>query len=345
MKVLNSKVDRDEWLALLGEWPEREVFAHPDYIDLYTDQGSEALCAVMQTGDATVLYPFIKRSLQAEPYCTECLYDIVTAYGYGGIYAYGQWTGESIREFCREFAVWAEGQGVVSEFIRFSLDSASREFYTGGAELNNHNVVVDLTQSAEQMWSGFKHKVRKNVNRARSHGIEIVFDDKGERLDDFLGIYFDTMDRRNAGKGYYFAREYFESIIRNLGNQFVFCHALLGDKVISTELVLVSQNNIYSFLGGTLDEYFEMRPNDLLKYEMINWGHGMGKKKFVLGGGYVPMDGIFQYKLAFAPDGVVPFYVGKQIFIPKKYTELIGNRRNLDHTWNPDENFFPLYRA
>jgi hypothetical protein len=346
MKILRSKIDRDEWISIWQKWKGKEVFAHPDYLDLYTDDKSEACCAILQTDGAAVIYPFIKRDLSHEPYCKEKLFDITTAYGYGGVYAFGKWNGEMIEFFCKEFASWAKKSNIVCEFIRFALDSPTREFYyMGECVLNNQNVVVDLALSAEEMWSNFKHKVRKNVNRAKSHNLRLEFDEKGYRLDDFLDIYYGTMNRRGASQVYYFPREYFEAIIQKLKGQFLFCHAFYGDKMISTELVLVSDNNIYSFLGGTYDEFFEMRPNDLLKFEIINWGRNNGKKRFVLGGGYAPMDGIFQYKQAFAPEGVVSFFIGKKVFNPQKYNELTDCKKSLKNSWIPNETYFPLYRS
>jgi len=41
-------------------------------------------------------------------------------------------------------------------------------------------------------------------------------------------------------------------------------HACMAAAWISTELALVSAENVYSFLGGTEPESFDVRPNDLL---------------------------------------------------------------------------------
>ena len=74
-------------------------------------------------------------------------------------------------------------------------------------------------------------------------------------------------------------------------------------RVVSTELVFVAAEHVYSFLGGTLTEALELRANDLLKHEIIRWARDAGRKTFVLGGGYGAADGIFRYKLSFAPKG------------------------------------------
>jgi lipid II:glycine glycyltransferase (peptidoglycan interpeptide bridge formation enzyme) len=119
----------------------------------------------------------------------------------------------------------------------------------------------------------------------------------------------------------------------------------MGDRVVSTELVLISAENVYSFLGGTDSAHFEMRPNDLLKFEIMRWAKTAGKKNFVLGGGYTPNDGVFRYKQAFAPQGVVPFYVGQRILDPQSFERLVAERRRTAPYAGESMDFFPAYRA
>lgn len=355
MKILNAAVEAEkaEWVAIWQKWVGKEVYAHPDYLSLYLEETSQACCAVLDVEDGVVFYPFILRDLSKESYYDSSMgriYDIITPYGYGGPYIYGKSDRKGIwKRFCVEFEQWARKFGIISEFIRFALDSKTRELYPGIVELNNDNVVVDLTMNQEVMWHNFKHKVRKNVNKAVASGVTVSCDLLGEDLESFLEIYYSTMERRGADKGYYFPREYFETINRFLKGQFVYFHAIYEGKVVSTELVLVSDYNIYSFLGGTKEEYFDLRPNDILKFEIINWGRENGKKWFVLGGGYTFHDGIFNYKLAFAPEGVLSFYVGKRIFNQKIYELLVKNKAALCKQsgieWSDNASFFPLYRV
>jgi lipid II:glycine glycyltransferase (peptidoglycan interpeptide bridge formation enzyme) len=197
----------------------------------------------------------------------------------------------------------------------------------------------------DELWMDFEHKVRKNVNKARRSGVTVVVDPAGERLDDFLRIYNETMDRREAGGGYYFGRGFFERIGADLPGQHCYLHALHEGEVISTELVLVSEENVYSFLGGTDSRFFALRPNDLLKHEIIAWAKAQGKRRFVLGGGYEPDDGIYRYKLAFAPHGAVPFFAGTRVLRPDAYEALVRARAAAEPGWQPRPGFFPAYRA
>ena len=156
------------------------------------------------------------------------------------------------------------------------------------------------------------------------------------------------MSRRSAAGSYYFARRFFERIVEKMKGSYVFAHSFYRGEIVSTELVLVSTTAIYSFLGGTSESAFHVCPNDLLKYEVMQWARAKGQRYFVLGGGYEPDDGIFRYKRAFAPEGVRGFYIGMKILDDATYERLV--RERVERTEQclaslPREGFFPLYRG
>jgi lipid II:glycine glycyltransferase (peptidoglycan interpeptide bridge formation enzyme) len=191
----------------------------------------------------------------------------------------------------------------------------------------------------------YEHKVRKNVMKAQRCGLRTELDFSGRRLDEFCDLYAATMARRSAESLYRLPRAYFEAICRELSGLYVFFHTLADERVVSSELVLISRDRVYSFLGGTDDRAFDMRPNDLLKHSVVLWARSAGKREFVLGGGYRVDDGIYRYKRAFAPRGVVPFFVGTRIFAPARYDVLVaaaGSRQGVDALRRRD--YFPAYR-
>lgn len=344
--------DRKTWTDSWRQWPGREVFGHPDYVRLYAGPCARALCASASNGTGCVLYPFLLRALGGEPYCDASLrdnVDIATPYGYGGPFCWGSpWNPDSARAFWMDFDAWACRSRVVSEVVRLSLFPETLLHYPGDRRVRSQNV-VRLLDSEEELWRDFEHKVRKNVNKARAAGVTVQVDEIGDRLDDFMAIYTATMNRRNADETYYFPRTYFERIQTDLKGQFAWFHASVGGTVVSTELVLVSANRIYSFLGGTDAAWFHVRPNDLLKVEIMNWARNSGKTEFVLGGGYAVGDGIYRYKLSFAPSGSVPFSIGSRVLDATAYERLVEARRTFavkqGGQWQPNSEYFPVYRG
>ena len=327
--------DRERWERLHAGWERREVFAHPAYVELFAAASERPLAAFAQTADGWILYPFLLRPIEAED-----RFDITTPYGYGGPFRNGEVATAGADAFWNDFGDWARDAGVVSEFVRLSLFDDQLAPYPGERVMAGDNVVRELAPDPDELWRDYEHKVRKNVKRARERGVEIVRDERGERLADFLRIYRATMDRRGARGAYYFDATLFEGIRDRLGGQFAFFHAVCERRVVSTELALVSADNVYSFLGGTESGSFDLRPNDLLKHELILWARDNGRRRFVLGGGYERDDGIFRYKRSFAPGGVVSFETGRRILDPAAYERLVAARGAASQT-----QYFPAYRA
>jgi hypothetical protein len=342
--------DRAAWLELWNRWPDREVMAHPDYVRLFARPADRVVAAALRSDEGGILYPLIVRPLAAEPWGAAegqaC--DLTTAYGYGGPFGWNV-TEEETQVFWAEFDEWARNQEAVTSFDRLSLFPEQLLQFKGEVETKGSNIVRGLDLSESDLWSDYAPKVRCNVNHARRLGLHVESDSSGERLDEFMEIYNSTMTRRNACKAYFHPRGFFESIIRDLAGHFSFFHLSLKGRAISSELVLLSENSSYSFLGGSLKEAFDLRANDLLKHEIITWCRNAGKKVLILGGGYRGADGILAFKKTFAPNGEVAFRVGKRTYDAALCERMADERRSWEkqrgNDWNPDPQYFPVYRA
>lgn len=325
-----------------------EVAAHPQYATLFSRECDYTYCVVMQCPTGLIMLPIILRPLYAEEWAGDDspYYDIDTPYGFGGPYIKGDC---NMTIFWEQFDQWARNNGVVSAFFRLSPFVADMKKFTGTVETVGGNVIRSLTEGKEDIWRDYNPKVRCNVRRAEREGLYVEIDRTGKRLDDFMNIYYGTMERRNALAQYYFKKDFFQSIVKNLVGNFVFFHAIHCGKVISTELVLVSQDNLYAFLGGTDAAAFGMHPNELIKHTIVTWGVDQGKKTYVLGGGYAGNDGILRYKKEFAPRGIVPFAIGKRIYNESIYQDLCEKRKRYEvenaQKWDEKVSYFPQYRA
>lgn len=350
LTILNAAdtSSREQWLALWQAWPGREVFAHPAYVELFSQATGQALCAAWISTQGGVLFPLILRPIDQEPWGCESagLVDLTGPYGYGGPFCWGN---VDQARFWLELQRWASASHTVSCFSRLSLFVDELLAPPVGEHLNAMNVVRSLDLSPDAIWMDYEHKVRKNVKRAQREGVYVETDPSGTRIDDFLSIYNATLDRRGASSSYYFDRDFLQKLVRSLDGQFVFFHALHEGIVISTELVLLSATHMYSFLGGTRADAFTLRANDLLKHEIILWGQRIGKQAFVLGGGYGQADGIFRYKLSFAPKGATSFRTSQIVFDRDAYHQLVAMRAAWEarkgNEWQPRSGFFPAYRA
>jgi hypothetical protein len=346
-------VSRDDdyrnWLREWNDWPHREIFAHPGYVRLFAQGVGSGKCAFMRTEVGTVLYPFVQREIPAMPGQATGLTDLISPYGYGGCFAWDVLSREWLQhEFVSRFSHWTESERVVSEFVRLSLFDDGRLDYPTSVRERSANVVRSLSLSEEGLWYDYDAKVRKNVKKALRSNVRIEVDESGNSVDAFSRVFASTMDRRDASSSYRYSLKFFEDLFSTLRGHIAIVNAVYESTVVSTELVLISARSVYSFLGGTLSSYFDVRPNDLLKHEIHLWAKDEEKESYVLGGGYQPNDGIFRYKKAFAPHGVTPFFTGERILNQDHYDALVAlkERQRLEEgsAARRDTSFFPLYR-
>lgn len=322
-----------------------DLYFNPEYAKIYADIDGESDTFNFECEYGKIQNTFIKRVVEFDgrQYC-----DIVTPYGYGGpiVLECSDIKG-LMKKYYEAFSEYCKKNNVICEFIRFHLfDNVDvRKNYYGEAEHISNNVVVNTQGEFDDIWMSYEQKVRKNVKKAIRNELEILIENSTEHLDDFLKIYYDTMDRNDAKSYYYFKKEYFEAISEKLPDNYVYFYVLEDSKVISTELVLCSESYAYSFLGGTFSEFYDLRPNDFLKNEIIKWCNSTGRKCFILGGGYHENDGIYRYKRSFTKDEDVKFYSGKYIFNKEVYDKLVAQRKMQNPDFDENSGYFPLYRA
>ncbi|MDO7171351.1 GNAT family N-acetyltransferase [Mariniflexile sp. AS56] len=307
-----------------------------------------------EKGTLLILMPIILRRIpHFEKH--QNYFDVSSPYGYSGPLFNEAMSRGYLILFWELVDAWYKDNHVVSEFIRFSLNN-NYHFYSGKLVPTLTNVNGCVVDEVAQ-WQNFKQKVRNNYRKSAKEGLKVKFLHKGLTKADikqFYDIYITTMSRIGADKEYRYSLEYFESIIELSGDDFMIALVFKGDVAISTELVLISGTSLFSFLGGTLSEYFKLRPNDFLKIEVLNWARQHGYTQYVLGGGRTDGDSLYQYKKSFFPnDKDLIFYTGRKIINTKIYKKLdnLLNSSVISECVNPDEKqnkqqigFFPVYR-
>ena len=342
----DDESDRTAWLAAWRECS-REPFAHPTYVELFARaSGEQARCLVVRSGPAVAVLPFVLRPVPDECQGRDALLsDAISPYGYGGPYG----TTEDLTARVWSFlADWMRAEGVVSMFGRLALGAGYPADLPAGATVKAvaDNIVVDLTRSGPEQWLHYEHKVRKNVKKALQAELSVTIQPQFTDLAEFVALYSHTMSRRDADEFYKFELPFFERLQQEMAENCVAAEVRdQTGRLVSAELVLASDRFMYSYLGGTHEDAFPTRPNDLLKHEVINFGRATGRQGYVLGGGYQAGDGIFRYKRSFDPTGAVPFKVLTYVADQQTYALLTAaHDRGRTAGAEVDEGFFPAYR-
>jgi hypothetical protein len=214
-----------------------------------------------------------------------------------------------------------------------------------GCVFNRDIVWVDTTLDPEEIFnSQMEHSCRKKVKQAQREGVIIRAESCDRAIEEFYRIYTGTMQRRNAHGNYFYSAEYFKAVRDGLPENARFTFAEHGGKVIAAVLYLYDGNEVYSFLSGADTDFNHLRPTNLLFWETITWAHETGKARLILGGGYKPNDGVYQFKSSFSPLRQ-PFYVYRNIRLEEEYALLEKRCRDYYGQSSIDEGYFPSYRG
>ncbi|HTC92062.1 MAG TPA: GNAT family N-acetyltransferase [Terriglobales bacterium] len=299
---------------------------------------------VVESGEAAIRYPILLRSLGDLPFAvsTRAKWDSATPDFTGPLMLGSEPELSAVFPELRNTLFQQEG--IVAEFAHLHPWSNAQAVLQNGCAYNRDIVWVNVSHSPETLWRDhFEHSCRKNINRAEKEGVRIITGSSDEHIREFFRIYRGTMDRNNADAAYYFSYEFFRSFRDELPENSRFVLAEHRDQIVAATLYLHDDHDVFSFLGGTDSAFQQMRPTNALIWETICWAHATGKKRFILGGGYRPGDGIFRFKSTFSRLRQ-PFYVYKRIHLQHDYSQFEQRCRQHHGLDGEPIGYFPSYR-
>lgn len=338
--------EKERWGEEIRSLERQDVYYHLNYCLLYRSIGDgDPYLFVYEAGDnGKVVYPFLKRKVNNGP-LSEKYYDITTPYGYGGPMYRGN-SRTLVSRFRKAFHHFCQQENIVSEFIRFDplLKNEAGLHEWMDVQYVRDTVFIDLQQ--KDLLSHYHPSHRRNVRKAMKAGFAFGVLE-GERalgeLDQFVHLYYETMEKNKALPYYYFPRPYFEQILHSLKHNVIMAVVRAGQSIAAAGLFMYGGDSLHYHLGCSDRDYLRMAPNNLLFHEVALWGQRKGFKYFHLGGGYRHGDSLFQFKQRFNPSGRLPFYVGRAVHNQPVYDELIRLWKKTNAK-KINTDFFPLYR-
>lgn len=345
MLTVYTMEQASQWDEIVKSFAEHDVYWLSGYVNAFKIHGDgEPLLFHYDDGEVKGINVVMKRDIAKDKHFTKALpentyFDLATPYGYGG------WLieGENTEKLFAAYEKWCLKKNIISEFVRFHpvLDNQRKTSTAYDIIPLGNTVAMDLS-SPETIWSNITSPNRNMIRKAQKNGIEIYSGRYPEIYKVFREIYNGTMDKNEADKYYYFGEEFYESILNDLPENAQVFYAVYEEKIIATSIILAANGRLNYHLSGSVREYANLAPSNLLLYKAALWGCANGCKSFHLGGGVGSgEDSLFKFKRAFyRKDDLPTFCIGKKIFNKEKYEELVSLRSDL-----PETGFFPKYRA
>lgn len=343
--------DREKWNSIVKEFTNWDIYYTWEYAVSFTNQdGGKTYLIHYTDGEYSLYYVVIERDIADIAEFTGRIpagkfFDWETPYGYGGPFSADSYIRQELqKKFLSELTKLARKRNVVSQFIRFHPLLGNHLLCDKAIEYKYiHDVIYMDLCTEDDILVQIHSKARNLVRKAIKNNI-IITHDKGQHLDEFISIYEATMQRDDAGEFYYFPREYYEFLCREMGDNIEFFYASKDDKIIAAAIFFYGRQYMHYHLSGSLKEYGTYAPNNLLIYEAAKWGRERGCEKLHLGGGIQANDGLFHFKQQFNPSGRIGFFVGRNIFLPNAYKALLQVRKDVDNSFDMDNGFMIQYR-
>lgn len=332
-----------EWDATVRSFAEHDVYYLSGYVKAFHIHGDgDPYLLYYEDNGLRVIYVYMRRKTALEG-----VYDSVTPYGYGGVLFDGDTSEANRQAFWKAYVEKMKAEGIVDNFVRYHpvLANAVNMKFTDTVIDLGKTIAFDL-ESPEVIWENIISKNRNMIRKAEKNGITIEQGKGMDLLDKFTEIYNATMDKDHAEEYYYFKRPFYESIDRDLQDNYEMFYAMYEGRPIAMSIMIFANGRLNYHLSGSDIEYRNLAPSNLLLYKAALWGYEQGCKTFHLGGGVGSgEDNLYKFKAAFNKNSDYQFSIGKEIFDQEKYDELVALRAKQDPDFNPESKFFPLYRS
>lgn len=141
------------------------------------------------------------------------------------------------------------------------------------------NIMIDLTKGEETLWNEIYRKRRTGIRKAEKEGLITILNNESKVIKTIYNIYLDTY---NHAAHPIPDVSLFLAVNNILSKKEMAINliAQLDDLSIGAMTLLTYKNNIYAWFLGSLIEYRNKHPNDLLPWEAMKWGIRNGYEIF-----------------------------------------------------------------
>ena len=321
-----------------------DIYFEPDYARLYEAEDSKATEYRFESEHGLITHLFMKRSLPFQLAPGTAYYDLITPYGYGGpIIHHTTDKQKLIAGFLEDFGRYAAENHIIAEFVRFHpLIGNGVDFQDAyGSVYDRKTVGTNLTYDDVIGTEFSKHK-RKDIRRSlKQPGVRYEVNEHPQSLDDFVDIYYSTMERDKASDFYFFPPEYFRRLLNAFPDHITTGKVFLDDQLIAMGLYFRYGRFLHAHLSGTKTEFLAYSPACILKYALALYGHEKGYEVIHYGGGTSnsPDNSLYKYKKEYGKNTEFDFYTARKIWNDEAYRQACQMSGA-----DPDSDFFPAYR-
>ncbi len=336
----------DEWLEALHKAYRYDFYHCPSYQVLSAKNSSqEAVLIVCTEGPFTIAIPLMFRPVNEVEGLEEFPFrDATSVYGYVGPVASHENIPQSLIDKFQEILCdFLKEKGIVCVFSRLHPLINQKQLLTGLGDIVyvGETISIDLNSTVEEQWSRYRKDHKRRINRLRRMGFSCLRNSSNEYLDEFIAIYYETMNRVKADDSYYFDARYFRGLVEahDLGMQLF--SVIYEGEIVCSGLFSLCSDIVQAYLGGTKSRFLKYSPDRLIFDEGRIWANAAGANYFHIGGGVgAKEDSLFEFKAGFSRNRH-NFYVWRLILDGDIYETLQRKKEQ----WNRENECLPAPRT
>jgi hypothetical protein len=332
-----TMVPAGDWDATVARLGGDDVYLRRDYHEVsrhLEPVDAQGLLLHVRLDGGELALPLLARAADGD------LFDVTSAYGYGGPVANGEIDPAELADALDE---WARDNRVVATFLRFHPLLRNAHLAPANAELIELGATVawDVSADRGELLPLMHTHHRRAARKADKAGVEVRVSVNPTDLAPFRELYDVTMRRQEATEFYFFPDAYWHDLAAmQAGGDVVLVEGLLEGEVVAALLCFARGPWLHYHLGASADAARNIGASNRCFLAAAEWAQSRGMTRFHLGGGVgAGTDSpLFQFTHRYDPDSEPnPFHIAKVVHDAARYRELAGT----DST----AGYFPPWRA
>ena len=291
--------------------------------------------------NGSIRYRYIKKvagNIDGKEY-----YDIASFRGTGGPiveYVREGLENEFMKKFNEAFDKYCLEQNIIAEFAKIDPWSDYHKLVERecNAEYYGNFYCNDLTENFFEQT--YNRNAKRAIKKAVNGGVEVLIDNKGDTIDDFVRLYQNTEIKYNTGDYYNFDRKDIKKYFDELGKDAFLIDAVLNGEIITSVLVVCGKDVMHYYLLGNNTLFLNLQCNSLLTYHAALYGQKIGKKVFDMGGGKAGGNIEIFKKNFCGQKGITKYFAIKKVRNEAIYNKLVTQKKEINN-----KHFFPHYRG
>ena len=161
---------------------------------------------------------------------------------------------------------------------------------------------MDLSQDMDVLWSGLHSSSRRAIRKAKREGVEVRIAQQENDLRCFYELHRDIRKYkyRMVAQPYRFFQNIWQKMIA--AGKGALMLATHREKVIGGVLFLIWKERLYYKFNASAQAHLQVRPNDLIIWEGINYGKSQGLDYLDFGLSDWDQESLVRYKRKFASE-------------------------------------------